>query len=204
MLGARFRRLRRLRRLRREGLRAFPIKILRSAPRSWSVKTVFARRLPQNDSDLPDAVRLRIRIRAARANDADCGSNPVIYRLRTSRCLGRRIPLGRRVRAGGLCDFPAANSFAPAGGRHGTGSDTQPACFAATNTRNPPLRIGRAGGDEASRARPGLAIEAPCGSRGFCLSSSPGGCRLSGCGIRAPRSRTVAHPAGEPVNRVSG
>jgi hypothetical protein len=37
-------------------------------------------------------------------------------RSRTRRCRGRRTPPGRRVREGGLCDFPAANSFAPAGG----------------------------------------------------------------------------------------
>jgi hypothetical protein len=40
----------------------------------------------------------------------------VITRLRTRRCIGRRTRPGRRVRAGGLCAFPAANSFAPAGG----------------------------------------------------------------------------------------
>jgi hypothetical protein len=32
--------------------------------------------------------------------------------LRTRRCLERRKPPGRRARAGGLCAFPAANSFA--------------------------------------------------------------------------------------------
>ena len=40
----------------------------------------------------------------------------LIPRLRTHRCSGRRMPPGRRVRAGGLCVFPAANSFAPRAG----------------------------------------------------------------------------------------
>ena len=34
-------------------------------------------------------------------------------RLRTRRCVGRHTPSGRRVREGGLREFPAANSFAP-------------------------------------------------------------------------------------------
>ncbi len=33
--------------------------------------------------------------------------------VRTRGCLDHRTRPGRRVRAGGLCDFPAANSFAP-------------------------------------------------------------------------------------------
>jgi hypothetical protein len=41
-------------------------------------------------------------------------------RERTRRCVDRRTRPGRRVHAGGLCEFPAANSFAPAGGRHVT------------------------------------------------------------------------------------
>src|SRR5215218_5272142 len=59
-------------------------------------------------------------------------------RQRTGSRLGRRTPPGRRVRAGGLCDFPAANSFAPAGGRHVTQSDSQRASSAR----------GTAGGDD--------------------------------------------------------
>jgi hypothetical protein len=50
----------RLRRFRRERPLPFPIEILQSAPRFWRGQTVFARRLLQNDSDLPDAAFLRI------------------------------------------------------------------------------------------------------------------------------------------------
>ena len=45
--------------------------------------------------------------------------------LRTRRCSGCRTRPGRRVRAGGLCELPAANSFAPAGGRHVPRPDSQ-------------------------------------------------------------------------------
>jgi hypothetical protein len=44
--------------------------------------------------------------------------------------LPQRSALAATVRAGGLCAFPAANSFAPAGGRHVTGSESQRASFA--------------------------------------------------------------------------
>jgi len=54
-----------------------------------------------------------------------CSLASVIARLRTRRCGGRRTRPGRRVRAGGLCDFPAANSFAHGGGRHVAGSESQ-------------------------------------------------------------------------------
>jgi hypothetical protein len=43
---------------------------------------------------------------------------------RTRWCVGRRTGPGRRVRAGGLCVVVAANSFAPAGGRHGARVDS--------------------------------------------------------------------------------
>jgi hypothetical protein len=69
------------------------------------------------------------------ANYAGCGSNPVISRLRTRRCMGRRTRSGRRVHEGGLCAVVAANLFAPAGGRHVTGSDSQWASFAPVGGR---------------------------------------------------------------------
>jgi hypothetical protein len=53
----------------------------------------------------------------------------------------RRKEPGRRVRAGGLCAFPAANSFAPAGGRHVTGSEPRSASFAPGRTAHAPVRI---------------------------------------------------------------
>jgi hypothetical protein len=65
------------------------------------------------------------RVPSGICHNARCGSNLVIHWLRTRRCLRRRIRLGRRVRAGGLCDSPAANSFAPAGGWHVPGLESQ-------------------------------------------------------------------------------
>jgi hypothetical protein len=66
---------------------------------------------------------------------ADCGCDPV-SRLRTRRCSGRRTRPGRRVREGGLCDVPAANSFAPAGGRYVTGSESEGSSFAPAGGRH--------------------------------------------------------------------
>src|SRR5829696_8456914 len=66
-------------------------------------------------------------------------------RLRMHRCMERRTWPGRRVRAGGLCELVAANSFAPAGGRHVAGSDSRSTSYCSvenprtcTLTPNPP------------------------------------------------------------------
>jgi hypothetical protein len=65
-------------------------------------------------------------------------SDPIEFpRLRTRRCMGCSRRPGRRVRAVGLCEFPAANSFAPAGGRHVAGPDAQPALPADRGVAEP-------------------------------------------------------------------
>jgi hypothetical protein len=68
-------------------------------------------------------------------------------RLRTRRCQGRRIRLGCRVRAGGLCVVPAANSFAPAGGLRTGACQIAPGC-------------GRAGAADAAHRRAAVSAQA--------------------------------------------
>src|SRR5687767_4987817 len=56
--------------------------------------------------------------------------------VRTRNCVRRRTPPGRRVRAGGLCEVVAANSFAPAGGRHVIWLESQSASIAPAGGRH--------------------------------------------------------------------
>jgi hypothetical protein len=115
MLGAQSFRLRRFRRERPP----FPIEILQSAPRFWRGQMVFARRLLQNDSDLPDAVFLRIRYyvdQVARATSYT-GLDAVNFSVNRLRRLRDRVPFAPAGCARCLGFFRFFRSLRPGQGR---------------------------------------------------------------------------------------
>ena len=109
-----------------------------------------------------------------------------ILRLRTRRCMGRRTRPGRRVHAGGLCDFPAANSFAPAGGRQVTGSKLKAHHPHLQADRSLPVHILPAlkHGGSSSTFRAYRAVRDPHGARGPRSTRCAEGRRMANPGVQ--------------------
>jgi hypothetical protein len=103
------------------------------------------------------------------------GTMPAGARLRTRRCPERQTRPCRRVHEGGLCVLPAANSFAPAGGRHVAGFRSalvhRPGARPAGSALKPAARVARPVTTRRRRSRvrvtpPGLQRVPHTSSRG--------------------------------------